>query len=92
MKTITIIAIAAILSSTGCKEPLKRTNADYVREHHCTTDGVLRSTQDDTVVIDGEEDHIEGGGKPFYYYICPNGVDVMIDYDQDHPFTNGKSR
>jgi hypothetical protein len=85
--SIGIVGIAITLSLCGCKDSdsSPSTNADYVLAHHCTSNGKLNTPTGTVLVENGKEVFVGGGDKPYYYYTCPNGLDLVIDYDELHP-------
>lgn len=81
MKISALLLIAVL---TGCGK--SSTNADYVDAHGCTTDGKIHSSTGTVIVLDGQERVVGGDdNKPYTFYVCPNGLDVIIYTDEAQP-------
>jgi hypothetical protein len=78
-----LAAILILVACVGCGH--ERTNSDYVRDNHCTSDGKVHAMPGEVIVVNGQEEFVGGEGNPYYTYTCPNGLDVFVDADQPHP-------
>lgn len=84
MKIASIAAITAVvLGVVGCHGELASgpSDAKYIAEHHCISDGELRTGLSHPSVVHGVE--VPSTIKPYYAYHCPNRNRVCTEVAGD---------